>query len=303
MIQNKKSNYKIFTPYILLIPSLVFSVGILFYPTIKMVQYSFLNWTFGKAYETAEWNGINNYIWIFNSPSSSLYHALYLTITYTVLSVIAELVIGLIVAVILNRNNVLGRSTLLTGFMIPTLLMPVMVGMMWRMYMYPNGILSYFLRLFGMNINWYTADWALPAVILIEIWQFTPFFIISFVAGLRAIPTEVIDASVVDGASGWSQFINISLPYLKPIIVVTVMIRSLWIIKSFDVIYTMFTGGPGSATEILGLSIYRALFMYRNIGRSASLSVILAILSLIVTYMFLKFIYRSRESSERSNSN
>ena len=64
MIQNKKSNYKIFTPYILLIPSLVFSVGILFYPTIKMVQYSFLNWTFGKAYETAEWNGINNYIWI-----------------------------------------------------------------------------------------------------------------------------------------------------------------------------------------------------------------------------------------------
>ena len=303
MIQNKKSTYKIFTPYILLIPSLIFSVGILFYPTIKMVQYSFLNWSFGKAYETAEWTGINNYIWIFNSPSSSLYHALYLTITYTILSVIAELVIGLIVAVMLNRNNVLGRPILLTGFMIPTLLMPVMVGMMWRMYMYPNGILSYFFRLFDMNINWYTAEWALPAVILIEIWQFTPFFIISFVAGLRAIPTEVIDASIVDGASGWSQFINISLPYLKPIIVVTVMIRSLWIIKSFDVIYTMFTGGPGSATEILGLSIYRALFMYRNIGRSASLSVILAILTLIVTYMFMRFIYRSRESSESSNSN
>ena len=106
MIQNKKSTYKIFTPYILLIPSLIFSVGILFYPTIKMVQYSFLNWSFGKSYETAEWTGINNYIWIFNSPSSSLYHALYLSITYTILSVIAELVIGLIVAVMLNRNNV-----------------------------------------------------------------------------------------------------------------------------------------------------------------------------------------------------
>ena len=303
MTQYKKNNYKIFTPYILLIPSFVFSVGILFYPTIKMVQYSFLNWSFGKPYETAEWNGINNYLWIFNSPSSSLYHALYLTITYTVISVIAELVIGLMIAVIFNRNNIIGRPILLTGFMIPTLLMPVMVGMMWRMYMYPNGVLSYFLKIFGLNINWYTAEWAMPAVILIEIWQFTPFFIISFVAGLSAIPKEIQDASAVDGASGWSHFINISLPYLKPIIVVTVMIRSLWIIKSFDVIYTMFTGGPGSATEILGLSIYRALSMSRNIGRSASLSVILAILTLIVTYMFMRFIYRSRESSESSNSN
>ena len=280
-------------PYLLLIPALVFTVGILIYPTFKMLQFSFLNWSFGRGYETAEWNGLQNYVWLLKSPSSTLFHA--------AVSVVAELLIGLAVAILLNRERIFGRAILLTGFIIPTLLMPVMVGMMWRMYMYPNGIMSYLQGLAGLNINWYTAEWAMPAVILIEVWQFTPCFIISFVAGLRAIPAEVLDAAAVDGASGWNRFWHITLPYLKPIIAVTVMIRTLWLLKSFDIIYTMFTGGPGSATEILGLSIYRALFLARSIGRSAALSVILAVVTLLVTFIFVRFIYRSRESMEGSH--
>ncbi len=287
-------------PYVCLLPAFLFTVGVLLYPTLKMFHFSFLNWSFGRGYETAEWNGLQNYTWLFASPSSTLFHSLRLTLLYSGVSVVAELGIGLAVATLLNRERIFGRVIVLTGFMIPTLLMPVMVGMMWRMYMYPNGMLSYFLGLVGLKINWYTAEWAMPAVIMIEIWQFTPFFIISLFAGLRAIPDEILDAAAVDGASGWNRFWHISVPYLRPIIVVTAMIRMLWLLKSFDIVYTMFTGGPGSATEILGLSIYRALFLARDIGRSAALSVILAVLTLIVTYIFVRFIYRSREAMERS---
>lgn len=292
--------FKRISPYALLLPAFIFTAGILIYPTIRMLQFSFLNWSFGKGFETAQWAGLENYVWLFTSPSSTLFHSLRLTLFYTAVSIVAELVIGLAVAVLVNREGIFGRTILLTGFMIPTLLMPVMVGMMWRMYMYPNGIVSYVLRSVGISIYWYTAEWAMPAVILIEIWQYTPFFIISFVTGLRAIPNEVLDAAAVDGASGWSRFWNIFLPYLKPIIVVTVMIRTLWLLKSFDIIYTMFTGGPGSATEVLGLSIYRALSLARSIGRSAALSIILGLLTLIITYIFVRFIYRSREAMEGS---
>ena len=267
-----------------------------------MFQFSFLNWSFGKSYETAEWDGLANYQWLITSQSSTLFHSLRLTLLYAGTSVVCELVLGLAIAVLLNRRHVFGRRVVLTGFMIPTLLMPVMVGMMWRMYMYPNGMLSYFLGLIGISINWYTATWAMPAVILIEIWQFTPFFVISLFAGLRAISAEILEAAAMDGASGWHRFWHISMPYLRPIIVVTSMIRVLWLLKSFDIVYTMFTGGPGSATEILGISIYRALFLSRNIGRSAALSVILAALTLLVTFAFVRFAYRSREEMESVTS-
>ena len=285
-------------PYLCIVPAFIFTFGVLLYPTLKMAQFSFMNWSFGKGFETAQWNGLQNYFWLVTSPSSTLFHSLRLTVLYAGVSVIVELCIGLAVAVLLNREHIFGRGFVLTGFMLPTLLMPVMVGMMWRMYMYPNGMLSYFLGLIGLKINWYTAEWAMPAVIMIEIWQFTPFFIISLFTGLRAISSEVLEAAAMDGASGWNRFWHISLPYLRPIIVVTAMIRILWLLKSFDIIYTMFTGGPGSATEILGLSIYRALFLARNIGRSAALSVILSALTLVVTFAFVRFIYRSRETIE-----
>ncbi len=287
-------------PYLCIVPALVFTFGVLLYPTLKMLQFSFLSWSFGKSYDTAEWDGLQNYLWLLTSQSSTLFHSLRLTLLYAGVSVAAELGLGLVVAVLLNRAHVFGRRIVLTGFMIPTLLMPVMVGMMWRMYMYPNGMLSYFLGLVGIRIDWYTAAWAMPAVILIEIWQFTPFFIISLFAGLRAISAEILEAAAMDGASGWNRFWHVSMPYLRPIIVVTTMIRVLWLLKSFDIVYTMFTGGPGSATEILGISIYRALFLARNIGRSAALSVILSALTLAITFAFVRFIYRSRETIESS---
>lgn len=296
-----RKSLRALSPYLLLMPALLFTLGILVYPTVRMLEFSFLNWSFGREFQTATWAGFDNYIWLLTSPSSTLFHSLRLTIFYAGVSVVLELIIGMAVALLLNRQHIFGRSILLTGFMIPTLLMPVMVGMMWRLYMYPNGIVSYLLKSIGLTINWYSAEWAMPAVILIEIWQFTPFFVISFVAGLRAIPGEILDAAAVDGASGWSRFWYIILPYLKPIIAVTVMIRTMWIIKAFDVIYTMFTGGPGSATEVLGLSVYRTLFLARSIGRSAAISIILGVLALVIAFIFVRFLYSSREVMEGSN--
>ncbi|MEM3434270.1 MAG: sugar ABC transporter permease [Candidatus Methanomethyliaceae archaeon] len=290
--------YKRAIPYLLILPALFIVGGVLLYPTVELLRFSFLDWSFGKELSTAEWTGLDNYLWLLSSPSSTLLHALKLTLIYVVASITIELLLGMVIALLLNQNLV-GRSLLVTGFMIPAILMPVMVGMMWRMYFYQNGIVNYILRtLFGLDINWYSATWAMPAVILVEVWQGTPFFVLSLLAGLRALPEEIFEAAEVDGASAWQRFLSITVPLLKPVIIVCAIIRTMWLLKAFDVIYVMYTGGPGSATEVLGLTIYRALFLARRIGVSSAISIILILLSLAVTFVFIRFLYRTKTELE-----
>ena len=283
---------KLKNPYLLLLPSLLTIIVIIGYPTIQMVRYSFLNWRFGKGIETASWVGFENYQWLFTSQSSTFYHALKITIIYAVSSIILELIFGMFIALLI-RKNIYARPVVITSLLLPTLLMPVMVGMMWRMYLYPSGIVNYILQsLFNITINWYEQTWALPAVILVEVWQFTPFFIIALYAGLQALPEEILEAASVDGTNGWQRFFHIILPLLKPVIIVCIIIRSMWILRAFDIIYVMYSGGPGSATEVLGLAIYRAIFMQRNIGRASAISVLLVILVLLMTFVFYRIFYR-----------
>lgn len=293
MFKRKKLNIK--TPYFLLLPSMLVMVVVIGYPTMQMIRYSFLNWRFGKEISTANWIGLENYKWLFSSQSSTFLHSLIITLVYLFFSLILELIIGMLIALLIKKK-VYGRPFIITCLMVPTLLMPVMVGMMWRMYLYPSGIVNYiFKSLFNVTIDWYSASWALPAVILVEVWQFTPFFIISLYAGLQALPEEVLEAAQIDGASGWKEFWHIIVPLLKPVIVASVIIRSMWILRTFDIIYVMYTGGPGSATEVLGLAIYRAIFMSRSIGRSSAISVLLVIIILILTFIFYRIFYRENK--------
>ena len=126
----RRQSLRLWLPYLCLVPAIIASCGVLLYPTLRMFQYSFLNWSFGKSYAAAEWDGLANYQWLITSQSSTLFHSLRLTLVYAGTSIVCELVLGLAIAVLLNRRHVFGRQVVLTGFMIPTLLMPVMVGMM-----------------------------------------------------------------------------------------------------------------------------------------------------------------------------
>lgn len=290
MLQRKKINIK--SPYLLLLPSLLAMVVIIGFPTIQMIRYSFLNWRFGKVISTASWVGLENYKWIFSSPSSTFLHSVIITIIFTFFSLIIQLIFGMLIALLI-RNKIYARPFIITCLMLPTLLMPVMVGMMWRMYLYPSGIVNFILQsLFNITIDWYGSNWALVAVILVQVWQFTPFFIIALYAGLQAMPEELLEAASVDGANSWRKFWYIAFPLLKPVIMVCIIIRAMWILRTFDVIYVMYGGGPGSATEVLSLAVYRALFMQRNIGRASAISVLLVIIVIVLTFVFYRMFYR-----------
>lgn len=293
---NKSPLVKSATPLKLMAPALIIMVLTLIFPLVQLVRYSMVSWSFGRPEETMQFVGLQNYINIL-SPDSSFWHSLWLTVIYFVVSVIFQTVLGLALALLFNRKFA-GQGILISILLIPTILMPVMTAMMWRVYLYPNGIVNYLLSLFGATVDWYGSSLAMPAVILIQIWQWTPFYIVSLIAGLRGVSEELYEAAAVDGAGSWQRFWHITIPQLRPVLGVCVTIRAMNLIREFDNVFIIYGGGPGSSTEVLGLSIYRAMFSEQQVGKAAALSVLLIIFSAVMCLIFIYAFKNNRLQEE-----
>ena len=238
--------------------------------------------------------GLGNFADIL-APGSSFWHSLKLTVLYLVVSVFFQVLLGLVLANLFNKSFP-GQGALVSLLIIPTILMPVMTAMMWRIYFYPNGILNYLLSLVGITgVDWYSSSMAMPAVIFIQIWQWTPFYVISLLSGLRSIDLSLYEAADVDGASAWQKYYHITLPLLKPVLGVCITIRAMNLIREFDNVFIIYGGGPGSSTEVLGLSIYRAMFGEQQVGTAAALSVILVVLSCALCLVLIRFFGNNKQ--------
>lgn len=279
----KKSN----APYLLIFPALVILVITLFFPLKELVEYSMQSWSFGRPEESMTYVGLDNFKEIF-AAGSSFWHSLLLTIIYMVSSIVLQTVLGLSLANLFNKKFP-GQAALISLLIIPTILMPVMTAMMWRIYLYPNGIVNYIISFLGFQVDWYGSAMALPAIIGIQVWQWTPFYIISIIAGMRTIPESLYEAANVDGANGWRKFSHITLPMLKPVLGVCITIRAMNLLREFDNVFIIYGGGPGSSTEVLGLSIYRAMFGSQQVGMAAALSLVMIVLSCVVCLTLIRF--------------
>ena len=198
----------------------------------------------------------------------------------------ARLLVAMQVATALHSMSVFR-----TIFILPMMIAPIVVGLIWR-YMYnPQfGILNKTLKEWGFSsIPWLSShQWALPSVIIADIWQWTPFIFILSLAALQSLPKSSIEASRIDGASGWQQIIHIKLPLMMPVLVVAALLRMIDAFKVLEVIFIMTNGGPGLSTEILSLQIYKTAFVSWELGRAAALSnFLLAIVMMITIAMFI----------------
>jgi multiple sugar transport system permease protein len=164
------------------------------------------------------------------------------------------------------------------------------VALVWKMFLHPNlGIVNYLLGLVGIpTVNWLGVDMAFWTVVLVDMWQQVSFMIILLLAGLSALPKEPYEAARMDGASALQSFIHITLPLMRPVIVVTLLIRLIFAIKTFDLIYIMTRGGPGTLTELISYRIYRMAF-YSHFGEAAAASVILLIVVLALTAYLYRY--------------
>ncbi|HSR11503.1 MAG TPA: sugar ABC transporter permease, partial [Thermodesulfobacteriota bacterium] len=256
----------------LYLPGIVVVVVLCVVPIILLLTMSFHRLSLGMPWFSAEFAGLKNWVWLFTNPNQALFKALGRTFVFCFGSVFAELFLGLAMASLLNRG-IRGANFMATVFIIPTVLTPAMVGMVWRLYFTDNSIIDYLFNLFfGLDINWMSLQMAMVSLISVSVWQYTPFWVITLYAAMRLLPRAPFEAAVVDGASEWQRYRHILLPGVFPILRLLLILRIIQNFIGFDMIYSLTGGGPGTVTELLSIYIYRLNFYNKAVGPGASSS-------------------------------
>ena len=271
------------TPYLFLAPAGIVLLVALLYPIGFMIYASFLDWVPSQRIEQAEWVGLKNYINLFHYENFR--ESFTVTIAFAALVVSLEMILGVGLALLLDRN-LMGMSVLRTIFILPIMIAPIVVGLMWRHMYHPTiGIFNKFTNLVGIgDIPWLSEGaWAFTAVIIADVWQWTPFVFILSLAALQSLPRSTLEAAQMDGATPWQQIWYIKIPLMMPVLIVTALLRLIDAFKVLEVILVMTNGGPGLSTEIMALRIARTVGEFQELGVAAAMSNYLLILLLILT--------------------
>lgn len=281
------TNFNRLTPYLFLAPALLIMVLALLYPLGYMVYGSFRDWDPSQSLGESEFIGLANYVTLWNDPNFR--ESVGVTLKFAVSVVSVEMLLGVGLALLLDRN-LRGMSVLRTLFILPMMIAPVVVGLVWRYMYHPTvGVFNKTLKSFGLeSVDW-LGQHALFSIIVADIWQWTPFIFILSLAALQSLPRSALEASRIDGATPWQQIIYIKLPLMMPVLIVTGLLRLIDAFKVLEVILVMTEGGPGLSTEILALRISRTATEFRELGVAAAMSNYLLIMLMLLTVMMLAY--------------
>ena len=254
------------------IPALVVVLAVILFPWVFTIWMSFNEWKVGSP---TTFVGFANYLRMPNDPRfvESVGH----TLLYTALSVLLPLVFGTFAAVIFHANF-RGRGVLRAIFIMPMMATPVAIALVWTMMFHPQlGVLNYLLSLVGLPAQLWVFHPAtvIPSLVLVETWQWTPLVMLIVLGGIAAIPTEPYESAQIDGANMWQMFRYITLPLIAPFLFIAAMIRMIDAVKSFDIIFAITQGGPGSASETINLYLYSVAFIYYDLGYGSAIAVML----------------------------
>jgi len=279
-------------------PSAIVLVLLLLAPTVLTVVYSFYDVP-ASGDGLGEFAGIGNYEVVFGSPV--FWKSLQVTLIFTVGFVVLSTLIGLAVALLLNqefRGRGLARSLLVLPWATPWLV----IGILWKWYADGsvgglNGILMR-LHIIGDYVEFLSdPTWAMVIAVLSAAWRQSCFAAILFLAGLQTLPKIQHEAAAIDGAGVWKRFRHVTIPWLRPVLTTVTVLNIIYAFLQFDVIYALTQGGPGDATQVLSILIYRQLFVVTNIGTGSALAVILGAIALAGGLLTVRLLYGKREAS------
>ncbi|MEI6157638.1 MAG: sugar ABC transporter permease [Atribacterota bacterium] len=224
--------------------------------------------------------------------------SLSLGLSYVLLCIAIEIPLGLFLANLLIYEFK-GKGVFRTIMTLPLAMAPITIGSVWVLLMNPDfGPLPVFLRRFGIDFNIGTnALQAFSTTILVDIWHWTPFVILTFMAGLSSLPKQPFEAALVDGATRWQTFRYISLPLLRPVIMTTLFIRIMDTFRIFDEVWMLTSGGPGTATRYVSVHLVRQILSSMNYGYGSAMSLFLLYLTIVICWLLLTFISFSQEAS------
>jgi len=279
--------------YSMVAPATLILFAMTIYPFAYVIVVSLYRWAIVSTIPR-KFIGVNNFVQMFRD--SDFHTTLLVTFIFTLGVVIIELILGFLLALLLTSIR---QRWLRVVLLLPTVIAPVVVGLTWKTLLsYDLGQINYFLRAVGLgSVNWLgTQATALTSVMLVDIWQWTPFAFLIFTAGLESLQLEPYEAAKVDGASYWQIVRRITLPQMTPIIAIVLMFRTLDAFKTFDTIYMITNGGPGNATDVLSFRIYQKAFFQNQLGYAAALSVLTLILATLMTTILGRILRRTREA-------
>ena len=269
------------TPYLFVAPAAAVMLLALFYPIAFMVWGSFRAWDPAQNIAETDFVGWANYIRLWNDPA--FHESFRVTLVFALVVVSVEMVLGVSLALLLDRK-IRGMSVLRTLFILPMMIAPVVVGLVWRFMFHQNhGTFNRTLVALGFEpVDWLGQN-PLLSVIIADIWQWTPFIFILSLAALQSLPRSTLEAARIDGATGWQIVWHIKLPLMLPVLFVTFLLRLIDAFKVLEVILVMTGGGPGLATEIVALRIARTAREFRELGEAAAMANYLLVLLMILT--------------------
>jgi multiple sugar transport system permease protein len=269
------------------IPALIVVLGVIIFPWLFTIWMSLHEWKVGSP---TVFVGLSNYLRLPSDPRfvESVGH----TLVYTALSVLLPLLLGTLAAVVFHARFPL-RGFLRGLFILPMMATPVAIALVWTMMFHPQlGILNYLLSLVGLPAQLWVFHPAtvIPSLVLVETWQWTPLVMLIVLGGLAAIPAEPYESAEIDGANIWQVFRYITLPLITPFLFIAAMIRMIDAVKSFDIIFAITQGGPGSASETINLYLYSVAFIYYDIGYASAIAVVFfaLIVALAAVLLYLR---------------
>jgi multiple sugar transport system permease protein len=272
---------------LMIMPALIVLLAMVGGPLVYTIGLSFTEWKISSV-KGPEFAGIVNFIKIFQD--AYFYEALWVTFYFTFGSLFFQIILGVMLAEFLNRKFK-GIGLVRSVLVLPMASTPVAISILWRLMLHPTlGILNYFLARLGIAIQpWLSQQHTvLPALIVVDVWHWTPLIMLIAMAGMATIDRTLYEAGVIDGASGLQLFWHITLPLIRPAVVVAAMLRLMDSLKTFDMIYVVTNGGPGNASRILNLLVFDQGFRYFQMGYASSLVIFMTVLMMGLTLALIR---------------
>lgn len=272
---------------VFMLPSIIALILVLAVPLVYSLITSFFD-TNLKYQGLGDFLGLQNYIDVIKD--SYFRQSVVTTLKFTFFVVVIEFLVGLAIALLLN-NIQKARNFFFTIIIVPMMITPIAVGLIWRLLLHSDlGIVNYLLSLIGISGRAWLADSAiaLQTVMFIDIWQNVPYMVLVILAGLVTLPTEPYEAAAIDGASRVQSFFRLTVPMMLPTFSVVLLLRTITALKTYDLIFVLTRGGPGTTTEVISYHIYQQAFRYLEIGKASAMSYLLLLLIVPIAFMFVK---------------
>lgn len=271
---------------LMLMPAVVIMVVFVAYPVLSTIWSSFTNAKIQNL--NPEFVGMDNYVKAFKDPLVK--SSLVFTVGFTVIATSLETVLGMMLALIMNRKfkgQGLVRAIILIPWAIPT----IVSGMMWQfMFAEGYGIINQLLLKSGMieaSIPWLTnARWSFLAIVIADTWKTSPYMSLMLLSGIQTIPVELYESASIDGANAWNKFRYITLPLLKPVLMVSLLFRTVQSFRIYDLICALTNGGPANSTQSLTMYTVKTYFNFGNTGYGAALAMLTFAVSMVIALLF-----------------